>query len=70
MQDDILKIIDKVRRSTRSPDILTICDNLQRYVVGGALIDAARGRSINLKPRLTRAQIQRNYRLRKKEKQG
>lgn len=63
--DDLLQTIDRVRRATRSGDVLSICDELQRRVVGQKLIDAARGRDDKPVP-LTRAQIQKNYRLRKK----
>lgn len=64
--DDLLQTIDRVRRSTRNGDVITICDELQRRVVGQKLIDAARGRDVAMP--LTRAQIQKNYRERKKAK--
>lgn len=63
--DDLLQTIDRVRRGTRNVDVLTICDELRRRIVGQSLIDAARGRE---RPKLTRAQIQKNYRERKKAK--
>lgn len=66
MTDSIHAIIDRVRRSTRNQDVITVCDELSRRLVGQALIDAARGREPA--PKLSRAEIQRNYRLRKKAK--
>lgn len=46
---------------------MDVCDELERKVVGQSLIDAARGRDVNPE-KLTRAQIQRRYRQRKKAK--
>lgn len=68
MSDDLHTIIDRVRRSTRNGDVITLCDELKRHLVGQALIDAARGR--DAKEKMSRAEIQRNYRLRKKGNKG
>ncbi len=61
--NDILTKIEMVRRATRNQMMLDICDELQRRVVGDRLVDAARGRDT---PKLTRAQIQKRYRERRK----
>lgn len=67
MDTSLHAVIERVRRATRNQDVLTICDELQRRLVGQALIDAARGRDNPMHgQKLTRAEIQRRYRQRKK----
>lgn len=65
---DTLQTISRLRRAMpRNKDVMDVCDELERKVVGQSLIDAARGRDVNPE-KLTRAQIQRRYRQRKKAK--
>lgn len=66
---DLQATIDRVRRSTRNLDVLTICDELQRRLVRPAVIEAMRDVNVLLdRPKLSRAEIQKNYRQRKKAK--
>jgi hypothetical protein len=61
--DSIRTKIDRVRRQTTNRDILDICDSLMRHLnAGRAAIDATRAEP------MTRAEIQKNYRARKKAK--
>jgi hypothetical protein len=66
--DSLQAVIDRVRRSTRNGDVITLCDELQRRMVGQSLIDAARGRDVEPAKPLSRAAIQKNYRQRKKQR--
>jgi hypothetical protein len=64
--DDLLRDIAEERRSTRSLRTIRICDELERRIIKDAreLVQRAG------KPApLTRAQIQKNYRDRKRAKQ-
>lgn len=56
MADDLQAVIDRVRRATRNLDMIRVCDELQQRLVA----------PVAGKPKLTRAQIQKNYRQRKK----
>jgi hypothetical protein len=60
--NDILQTIERVRRATRNGDVLTICDELHKL-----LTSPLKGEEAQQK--LSRAQIQKNYRERKKAKQ-
>jgi hypothetical protein len=52
---DTLQAIGRVRRAMpRNADVMLICDELEKLMRSGS------------RPKLTRAQIQKNYRLRKK----
>lgn len=52
---DTIQAIGRVRRAMpRNADVMLICDELEKLLRAGP------------KPKLTRAEIQRNYRLRKK----
>lgn len=70
LMSEILQIIGRLRRAMpRNPDVMAACDWVDRMVsVPRASIEAplARTEMQPAKPKLSRAEIQRNYRLRKK----
>ena len=68
MSDDLMASITWVRRSTRNQDMLNICDALEQRLL------AERSPKVQLATveevpaaKLSRAEIQKNYRRRKKE---
>jgi len=59
LMSDIFQTIGRVRRAMpRNADVMELCDALEELLSRSATLSAA--------PKLTRAEIQRNYRLRKK----
>lgn len=74
MDVELLQAIGRVRRSTTNRDVLMVCDECERLlarssaVERGALNAHVGGSSppSPAKPKLSRAQIQKNYRKRKK----
>jgi len=66
---EILQIIGRLRRAMpRNADVMALCDWAERQVTAPRVaIDAPLARAEPTKPKLTRAEIQRNYRQRKKK---
>jgi hypothetical protein len=63
MANEIMQTISRVRRAMpRNKDVMDICDALETEIVSEGLKVQAE----MVKPRLTRAQIQKNYRDRRR----
>jgi len=61
----ISETIGRVRRAMpRNADVMAICDDLEERLACRSAVD----RLVPPRPKLTRAEIQRNYRLRKKNR--
>ena len=74
--DDITQAIGRVRRAMpRNTDVMLICDRIETLMASSSKLEraavngqvAGSSPAFPAKPKLTRAEIQRNYRLRKKE---
>ena len=74
---EIILTIGRVRRAMgRNQDVMAVCDELERLLVRSSVEEqrplkpkvVGSNPAASAKPKLSRAQIQRNYRLRKKGK--
>lgn len=70
MTSDLFAALGRIRRAMpRNDDVMTICDALEGHLVSPAMPrEAERDATQVAAGKLTRAEIQRAYRLRKKEK--
>lgn len=77
LMDDIAQTIGRVRRAMpRNPDVMAICDEAEKLMARSSAVEqrpltpkvVGSNPTAPAKPRLSRAEIQRNYRLRKKGK--
>ena len=75
--NDLAQTIGRVRRAMpRNADVMEVCDQLEKLMARSSAVEpAAHNGSVAgskpaapTKPKLSRAEIQRNYRLRKKAK--
>ena len=73
---ELAQTIGRVRRAMpRNPDVMTVCDELEKLMVRSSAVEqrsltpkvVGSNPTAPAKPKLSRAEIQKNYRLRKKE---